>query len=288
MRNTLLALATGVLLALPAAAQKEQYLDLFVVHVKPDKRAEFDALNKRVAEANRKNNGDMWLAMGTEYGENNTVTFISARANYAGIDQGSTAFMGALHKAFGEAMAKKMMAEFNSYISSSRGEIRRRRPDLSMNVPSDTAAWRHFIGEQRFVRTIAVRVRPGREPEYEAQLLQIKQAVESGEHKIPVLVSQNVAGVHGSVYYISLYGDKMGSFDGLPTLLELLGDERFQSFMKTEAEAVLDDETTIYRYLPELSNAPQEIAAAAPEFWHPKPVMATTKKHAGAKPAGTP
>jgi quinol monooxygenase YgiN len=287
MRNTLLALATGVLLALPAAAQKEQYLDIFTVHVKPDKRTEFDALNKRVAEANRNNNGDVWVALGTEYGENNTITFISPRADLAGIDQGYTAFMGALHKAFGEAMSKRIMAEFNSYISDSRGEILRRRLDLSINVPADTAAWMHFIGEQRLVQTIAVRVRPGRGPEYEAQLLRVKQAVENDPHKISVLISQNVAGVDGWVYYISLYGEKMGTFDGLPSLKSLLGDEGFQSFLTTEKEAVLDAQTTISRFLPALSNAPADVVAAAPEFWHPKPVMATTKKHAGAKPAGT-
>ena len=30
------------------------YLDVFIVKVRPEKRAEFDAVNRRIAEANRK------------------------------------------------------------------------------------------------------------------------------------------------------------------------------------------------------------------------------------------
>jgi hypothetical protein len=33
----------------------------------------------------------------------------------------------------------------------------------------------------------------------------------------------------------------------------------------------------IMRFSPELSNPPQEILAAAPDFWNPKPVVAAAK-----------
>jgi hypothetical protein len=59
------------------------------------------------------------------------------------------------------------------------------------------------------------------------------------------------------------------------------------------AESVEGTESTIYRFSPELSNPPEEIASVAADFWHPKPAMAAaelkpkgaTGKSAELKPA---
>jgi hypothetical protein len=278
MRNTLLLFATGLLLAGSAAAQqKDQYLDILVVKVKPERRADFDALNKRFVEANR-TNGDIWLALSTEYGENNTVTFISPRTGYAGIDQGYEAFMGAVNKAFGPAEGKKAMQDFDSMIVSSRGELRKRRPDLSMNFPSDPAEWAKFIGESRWVRISTVHVRPGRSADYEAEIKRIKDAWEKSSQKVTIAVSQGMEGTSGPVYYIAAYGKSLGSFDGFPSLREVLGEEAFQRYLKATSELVAGSQSELLRYLPELSNPPKEVVAAAPDFWNPKPAeMATAQ-----------
>ncbi|MBI3665952.1 MAG: hypothetical protein HY236_06965 [Acidobacteria bacterium] len=59
-------LAGAVLFAAAAFAQMQGfysgYLDIAVVKVRPEKRAEFDAINKKMADANRKNKGDNWIA----------------------------------------------------------------------------------------------------------------------------------------------------------------------------------------------------------------------------------
>jgi len=270
MRNTLLLFATGLLLAGSAAAQqKDQYLDILVVKVRPERRADFDALNKRFVEANRAN-GDLWLALSTEYGENNTVTFVSPRNGYAGIDQGSDAFMGAVNKAFGPAEGKKAMQDWDTMILSSRGELRKRRPDLSMNFPSDPAEWAKFVGQSRWVRISTVHVRPGRALDYEAQLKSVKEAWEKNPQKITLAVSQGMEGTSGPVYYIATYGKSLGSFDGLPVLREVLGEEAFQNYRKALSELVADSQSELLRYLPELSNPPKEVVAAAPDFWTPK------------------
>lgn len=276
MRNTLLLFATGLLLAGSAAAQqKDQYLDILVVKVRPERRADFNALNKRFVEANR-TNGDLWLALSTEYGENNTVTFVSPRNGYAGIDQGSDAFMGAVNKAFGPAEGKKAMQDWDTMIVSSRGEIRKRRPDLSMNFPDDPAQWAKFVGESRWVRINTVHVRPGRALDYEAQLKRVKDAFEKNPQKVTLAVSQGMEGTSGPVYYIAAYGKSLGSFDGFPVLREVLGDEGFQSYLKAASELVLDSHSELLRYLPELSNPPKEVVAAAPDFWTPKTAEVAT------------
>ncbi len=57
------------LLSLVAFAQQpSSYLDVFVVKVRPEKRAAFDAIIKKMADANRDNNGDTWLTAETVYG----------------------------------------------------------------------------------------------------------------------------------------------------------------------------------------------------------------------------
>src|SRR6266849_9985736 len=94
----------GALCTLAAIGQNpEGYLDVYVVKVKPEKRAEFDAINKKIVEANRRNKGDYWLAAETMYGEGNTVYFTSQRTSYADVEKSMDAFMGALAKPGGSA-----------------------------------------------------------------------------------------------------------------------------------------------------------------------------------------
>src|SRR5580692_1531234 len=72
-----------VLLATMAAGQAQrQYLDVYTVQVKQDKRADFDAITKKIVAANHQNQGDSWLTMETVYGPGNRVTFISTRQGY--------------------------------------------------------------------------------------------------------------------------------------------------------------------------------------------------------------
>src|SRR5437867_903925 len=118
----------ALLLSATAAGQApEGFLDVLLVKVKPEKRTEFDAIVKKMVDANRKNKGDTWLASEITYGEGNTVNFTSIRANYDGIEKGFVSFMGALSKAYGQAAAGKIFQDFSNCIVSSRSELRRRR-----------------------------------------------------------------------------------------------------------------------------------------------------------------
>ena len=45
----------GALAFVHAQQAQESYLDVFTVQVKPDKRADFDAIGKKIAAANRQN-----------------------------------------------------------------------------------------------------------------------------------------------------------------------------------------------------------------------------------------
>jgi len=121
----------GVLLV---AQAQESYLDVYVVQVKPEKRADFDAISKKIAAANRQNGGDSWLAMETVYGPGNRVTFVSTRQSYGEIEKATGTFYEALQKTYGKAPTEKMLADFSQCLESSRSEIRRRRWDLNFEA----------------------------------------------------------------------------------------------------------------------------------------------------------
>ncbi len=286
VRRAVWGIALALLLSLAAAGQaQEGYLDVYTVKVRPEKRAAFDAIVKKMVDANQSVKGDAWVTLETQYGEGNVVYFISVRRNYAEIEQGAGAFMGALNKAFGPDGASKILQDFNNCIVSSRAEVRRRRWDLSANAPADPSAMNKLVGEARWVRTTIVRVRPGQVLNVENQLQAIKAATEAATPPSVTLVSQSSAGQEGTVFYISALRSSLGGFDVGPPLPQILGEEGYQKFLKTASESVLSTEVTINRFLPELSNAPEEIASVAPGFWRPQPPVMAKSKTPGTRKA---
>jgi antibiotic biosynthesis monooxygenase (ABM) superfamily enzyme len=266
--------AVVLLAALATGQGQEQYLDVYITQVKPEKRADFDALNKKIAAANRQNKGDSWIAMETVYGRGDRVTFTSMRSSYADADKGSEMFIQALQKAYGKEAAEKMLRDFDQCLANSRSEFRRRRPDLSSNAPVDAAAMAKMLGNTRFLRTTAVHIRPGQVAAFEALLKDLKTAREKASPPQMALVSQAVAGQEGTVFYVTSLQTSMAGFDGIPTMPQMLGEEGYAKFLKTNAEVVENTETVINHFLPELSNAPEDVVAAAPDYWRPKTTMA--------------
>jgi hypothetical protein len=271
-RAFLKSITFALLTAAAAAAQPAAtgYLDVYITRVKPDKRPQFDAIAKKWAAANRQHKGDTWVAYQVEYGEQNTVYFVGTRANYAGIDEGQSAFMGAIKSSYGAGM-EKLMADGDSCLISSRGEIRTRRPDLSSNLPADNAALSSIVGKSRFLRIVVVRTRPGRGAEWEAQERAVKVASERQTPDRVSTVSQSSIGQALGTYYITNFGASIAALASPKTLPELLGERGFRDFSKVSADTVIGTDIIIGRWLPELSNAPAEIATADPEFWNPKP-----------------
>ena len=180
--------------ALAIAQAQESYLDVYTVQVKPEKRADFDAISKKIAAANRQNGGDSWLAIETVYGPGNRVSFISTRTSYGDIEKATGAFYEALQKTFGKN-TEKTLQDFSQCLQSSRSEIRRRRWDLSSNVPSDPAALSKLIAGSRWLRTTAVHVRPGQNNRFEEILKELKAARDKASPPQIMLVSQDVNGI---------------------------------------------------------------------------------------------
>jgi len=278
-RKALWALAVVVCLAAPVAVQAQgDYLDIFIAKVKPEKLADFQALTKKWADANHRNNGDHWLTLETVYGEGNVYMFTSIRKDYADVDKSNNDAMAAATKTFGKETAEKMGRDFASCLVSSRSELRRRRWDLSRKPPADAEAYAKLIGESRFLRTTAVHIRPGRTVEFEDLLKEMKQAGEKNPNTQPVFVSQVVEGSQGTTFYVSTLRSSMAGFDHNPTMQEILGDEGYKKFQQINADAVEVADSTLYRFDPDLSNPPDDVAKVASDFWRPKAMTAAATK----------
>ena len=270
-RRAFWALVVVVFLAMPAAVQaQETYIDAYIVKVKPDRTAEFTSLIKKWVVANHDNGGDRWITAETMYGDNDVYVFTSTRHSYAEIDKANEAVMAATSKAFGAEGLGKLMQDYSSCLVSSRTELRRRRWDLSRKAPADAAGFANLIGQSRVLRTVAVHVRTGHQMEFEAYLKDAKVAGEKLANTQPVFVSQAVEGNKGVVYYITTFRSSLGGFDNNPSTKDIMGEEGYKKFLQVNAEAVEEPVFTLYRFNAELSNPPDEIAAAAPDFWHPK------------------
>ena len=264
--------------AVGLAQQQGGYLDVFVARVKPEKRAEFDAVNKKMVDANRRHKGDMWVALETSYGEQNTVAFSSSRESYGDVEKSAAVFEGAVGKAYGEAGAGALWQQLNSTLESSRSEIRQRRWDLSYNPPADRAAYVQIIGKSRWVRSVIVRVRPGHVPEFETGMKEINAAAQKSNMPGMRWVSQVTAGGNPGTYHITRLVASLDELDQATPMLQMLGEEGYQRFQKMNAEAVAGVEYVLYRIVPELSNPPAEVVAVAPDFWSPKPKVAAASK----------
>jgi len=278
-RKALWALAAVVCLAAPVAVRAQgDYLDVFIVKVKPEKVADFQAINKKWADANRRFNGDRWLALEAVYGEGNIYQFTSNRKDYAEIDKIHESEMLAANKAFGKEAAQKLGQDFMNCLVWSRSELRHRRWDLSRKAPKDAEAYAKLIGESRLLRTTAVHIRPGHVPEFEAIMKEVKEAAEKNPDTQTVFVSQVIEGGKGAIFYVSTLRSSLGGFDNNPTAREILGEEGFKKFTKINADAVEVAESTLYRFNPEISNPPDEVAKVAMDFWRPKPVIVAAAK----------
>lgn len=267
------------------AQMMNDYLDVGVVTVKPEKRSEFEAIIKKMVDANRKHQGDHWLTTEVMFGPGNTLTYVSPRQNYAGVEQAYGSFMGAMQKSLGAAATTKLMQDFSNCLNSTRGEFRRRRWDLSANAPASESAMNQLVGQGRWLRTAIIRVRPGRGRDYEEQLRIVKQARERAATKAPTFVSQSVAGQSPTVYYITNVVDSLGALDTIPSLPEVLGEEGYKTYQKTVSEAVLSVEINVSRIVPELSHMNEAMVSVAPEFWRPKPPVAAKPKPTAAAEA---
>jgi hypothetical protein len=269
-------LAFSFLAAAPALAGDFDLLDVFMVKVKPDRRADFDAFSRKLVEANRRNKGDVWIASQTEYGDP-WVTFTTPRAGFPGIEDGMKRFEKALAEAYGPA-AKKIMQDGMTCVEASRGELRRLRKDLSSNMPEDLEAYQQRIGRMRWISQTKVTVRRGHNDSFEESLRGVVKLRQANDPGTTIIARQTAAGASIDTYYFSVLRDSLADFDRGKPMREVLGEDRFREFAKMNAEDVLEAEVTIARVVPEWSNPPEAVVNVSRDFWRPKTTSVAARR----------
>jgi quinol monooxygenase YgiN len=261
-----------------AAAQGlSDYIDFYVVKVKPEKRMEFEASIKKMVDANRKHNGDRWLTYVTEYGDQGTFYFASSRTDLASIETASETFMKALNTTFGVAGAQKIFADMSAASVWTRGEIRRRRTDLSGNPPATQDEFYKMLGETRWIRTVKVDLMPGKLREYTELWMPFKAALEKENPGRYIAVSQTITGT--PAIYSATYAKSMAEFDTMnANMNKLLEDDAYRNYLRGLSSVATNTKWEIHRIAPELSYPPDEIAAVNPSYWNPKPAAPTKGK----------
>jgi hypothetical protein len=184
--------------------------------------------------------------------------------------------MSAMKEGYGPAFTK-VFQDMNNCLVSSRAEIRRRRPDLSSNVPDQSTMMKN-ISESKWIRYYTVRVKTGHNNDFEENIKLLKTAFEKQPSRNPILVSQAAVGQVNGTYYVASFWKSLADMDSqVVSLRDLLGSD-FERYQKGTAEHTISSEWSIARISPELSNPPKEIADANPDFWKPKPAAAAKPK----------
>ena len=290
MKKLLTTLAMSLLGAsvLPAQQMTGGFLDDYIIHIKPDRRADFDTISKKVAEANRKAKGDSFIAFEQVYGPDYTVMYVSARENFAAIENGMNSFMAAMNEAYGVGGMKKFLADSTPTIQSAAARLRRRRIDLSVNFPKDMNAYYQLVGNTRYSRISELRVKAGHTQQFEHLAIEAKEAMEKSDSNLISTVSQAVAGAPAGTFYMTTLAPNMAAFDSGPSLRKVIGEDEYMKWSKEMSECVDFSESFIYHVNAEWSNPPKEVADVAPDYWRPKVVsMAKPKPKAAAAAATT-
>lgn len=268
------ALAMLMYAGMAAAQPTAEVLEVYTAKVKPDRREDFEASVKRMAAANRKHGGDRWIAIQTVYGaDHGTYSMVSVRPSIGAAEAAMGAFMQAMSKQLG-AQLGAFFKGFSATVITETAELRVRRNDLSLNLPESQAERLKLAGQSQYLRILRLRMLPGQVVEFIEIWKKMREALEAAGVKDPITVSQALTGPAG-VFYITTYAKNMGDFDSQSiNLPKAMGEAAYREIQQQVARITAESHTEIRRIIPEMSNPPDEVAAAAPGYWTPQPPAA--------------
>ena len=145
------------------------------------------------------------------------------------------------------------------------------RADLSMGAFPDLA-------KARFTEVTWIRVRPGREGDFETAAKAYRTAAQRSAPATSYRIYEVIAGVPGPTYLVFASVNSYGAFDQMmagaqATMRGATADEA-STLQKFFADGVINFETQRFRVDPAQSYVPAETRAADPAFWNPKKVAA--------------
>jgi hypothetical protein len=167
-------------------------------------------------------------------------------------------------------------------LSSERSIVAVRRDDVGYRAGAIDLA------KARVMRTLEVRVHPGREKDFVDAFKVLAAAYEKTNSDLPWVVYQVNAGMPSPTFLIFVPMHALRQNDDLLSRREAIqaaeGEDGFQQMQQIARDAYETTESNIYAIHPEMSHVQPEFAAADPAFWSlAEPTRAAIKPGALAK-----
>ncbi len=289
-------LASGALVCLGvfgagiAAAQAQEAMMtppkvLFIARedVKPGKGSVHEKVEASWAHAfSQAKTGNHYLAVTSMTGPN-VALFFESYDSFADWEKENKAVEG---NAALTAQIDPLAVKDGDLLTETRGAVAILEADLSYNPGITVKGTRYFI-------TVMQRVKPGHGEHFQA----VRKAILAAHQKANVpehyAVYQVISGAPSGTYLIFIPLKSLSEMDQYPqthgkAYEEALGKDGKKMVEEFDREGLAASEVNLYAISPKMSYAPQEWAAADPEFWAPKPKTAAkpAAKKEAAKAAG--
>ena len=181
-----------------------------------------------------------------------------------------------------QAELDRLSAEDGQHLSNARSILLRYRADLShrpgVNLPS-----------QRYLSITVVRIRPGRNEDFEAsRKITVEAHVKAGVNDNHS-VFQVMSGMPSGTFLIISPMKSLATIDANSQIhgqayQDALGDAGRKRLAELSASGTISAETNYFAFSPAMSYPPKEYIDGDPAFWAPKPAKAPAKAAPSAKP----
>jgi hypothetical protein len=244
------------------------------------------AANEKVAAgfaalANRTSAPSRWIGLVPLTGDENVSLFLSPYGSFAAFEASNNAWEQAMGTATAKAEMEQLERQNAEVQNSWRTMLARHRADLSYRPRSVKEA-----AQSRYFSINSVRLKPGRAPDYSDYIKALNIAREKANVDVHTAVYQVVGGAPTGTFltfttYRSLkeVDDGFARADADQKALEaaLGGPTVVERRRQLISEIVAEGQVNLYALNPRMSRAPEQFAAADPDFWTPKPAAAGAK-----------
>jgi hypothetical protein len=236
--------------------------------VKPGKDSAHTKLETAWARAFAESKvADNWIGM-TSVSGTNEVWFISAFDSLAAMEKSS---QGIENTPAWQALNEKFAAQESEFLSGMRNIVGMYREELSYQGIKTN------IGEMRYLYVTTVRVRPGHNNDFIEATKMSKAAHEKANVPERWSVFEVTLGMPHGTYLIIEPLKTLADVDAFPQThgkdyRDAVGDDGRKRLAELSNAGTISTETNIFAFSPEMSIPLPEIAAADPNFWHPKPM----------------
>lgn len=219
------------------------------------------------------------IAMVPVAGNENEVVYVTPLGTFAQMEQ----------------MQKDTDKKMGGATGATRTELDRldrEAPDLHAGMRDLFAIYRSEmsydpdvdIAKMRYFAITTVRIRPGMEDAYIDSIRNLTNvAREKAKAELHIAAFQVIAGstaAPGATYMffrpmmsISDYDLRIGA-----RVRQAMSDDQKKKADKTAGEVILNTETSVYAFMPQMSYVPKEMIARDPTFWEPKTQQAAMSK----------